>query len=77
MPGDSADITVRNETIENVTATETELTRLGIAEKTERFGTPTETLTAGIRNHHYLDGKWLLDGTVKLNGIMFEPLGYL
>jgi hypothetical protein len=75
MPDDSALTTVRQETAESVTAAETGRARLGLAEKSERFDTPTETFTAGIRNRHYLDGKWLLDGTVKLNGIMFEPLG--
>jgi hypothetical protein len=76
MPDASALTAVRQETAESVTATETGRARLGLAEKTERFDTPTEIFTAGIRNRHYLDGKWLLDGTVKLNGIMFEPLGW-
>jgi hypothetical protein len=49
-------------------------TRLNVAESREQFCIQTELLSMGIRNHHYLDGSWNLDGETLLDGMILIPL---
>lgn len=60
--------------LESVSLHDQKRTRLSLAGVQESFGEQSEALSVGIRNHHFLDGSWVLDGETLLDGMMLIPL---